>query len=54
MQILHFSEAGIHMNMIEKFCICKETNKDIQLHDTHILQPNKIFEPILQGEGRTM
>jgi len=34
MQILHFNETGTHMNTIEKFCMCKETIKDIQLYDT--------------------
>lgn len=38
------------MNTIEKFCICKETIKDSHLNDTHTLEPNKIFKPILQGE----
>lgn len=45
MQILHFNETGIHMNTIEKFCTCKETIKDIQLHDTHYYNLTKYLNP---------
>jgi hypothetical protein len=54
MHILHFNETGTPMNTIGKFCMYKKTIKDIQLHNTHILQPNKIFKPILQDEDHMM
>jgi hypothetical protein len=42
------------MNTNEKFCVCKETIMDSQLNDKQILQSNKTFEPVLQGEDHTM
>jgi hypothetical protein len=39
------------MDTAEKYYIYKETMKDNKLNDKYTVQPNKIFETILEGEG---
>jgi len=38
------------MNVLNKFCICKETHLNNQLNDKSTLGYNKIFESIIQHE----
>jgi hypothetical protein len=39
------------MSTVGEFYIYKETIKDNQLNNKYSVQPNKIFETILQGEN---
>jgi hypothetical protein len=40
------------MDAIKKVYIYKETVKNNHLKDKHAVQPDRIFEDFLQGEGR--
>lgn len=54
MHIVHFNKQGSHTDTIEKFYTDENTAKDNQSNDMHTLQPDKIFEAMLQGEGQMM
>jgi hypothetical protein len=51
MQIIRCNKKGSHMETAEKFRIFKETMKNFQLKQKYKVQPNNIFETILQGES---
>jgi hypothetical protein len=48
MQILHFNKKPIYIVPAEVY---KDTMTDNQLNYKFTVQPNNIFETILQGEG---
>jgi hypothetical protein len=51
MQIIRRNKKGSHVETVEKFRIFKEAMNNYQLKQTYKVQPNNIFETILQGES---
>ena len=51
MQIIRCNKKGSHMETAEQFCIFKDAMKNYQLKQKYVVQPNNIFETILQGES---
>ena len=41
------------MDTVKKFYICKETMKNNRINDKYTVQPNKMFETILEDKSHT-
>jgi hypothetical protein len=50
--VLHITNKGQMMNKIEKCYIYRETKMNNQINDKLTVQPNAIFETIVQHESR--
>jgi hypothetical protein len=50
MDIIHITGKGIMMNTTEKYYIYRETKIDNQINDKLTVQPNAIFETLVQQQ----
>jgi hypothetical protein len=53
MDVIHVTGKGIMMNTMEKYYIHRETKLDNQINDKLTVQPNVIFETLVQQEAHT-
>jgi hypothetical protein len=51
MDIIHVTGKGIMMNAMEKYYIYTKTKLDKQINDKLTVQPNAIFENLVQQEA---
>jgi hypothetical protein len=51
MDIIHITDKGRMMDTIEKYYIYKETKLNNQLNDRLAVQPNIIFETLVQQDS---
>lgn len=49
MDVLYLDRKGVHLNTVEKLCICKETMIDNQLNDKHTGSYIKLLETVKIG-----
>jgi len=54
MEILHITKNGRAMDTIERNHIYKETKNGTQTNDKNTVNPNRIYETIMQGEANRM
>jgi len=50
MDVIHITNKGRMMNTIEKYYIYRETKLNNQINDKLTVQPNAIFETLVQQE----
>jgi hypothetical protein len=51
MDVIHVTGKGIMMNTMEKYYIYRETKLDNQINEKLTVQPNAIFETLVQQEA---
>jgi endo-alpha-1,4-polygalactosaminidase (GH114 family) len=47
MEVIQTAKKGRYMDTIEKYHIFKETKKNNHINDKHNIEPNAIFEALL-------